>query len=57
VKDVPGESPYAIYEYLPFPQHVEGHESDYPPLGDYPPIGKNWDESFFPPPQQNAIGK
>lgn len=57
VKDVPGESPYAIYEYFPFPQHVEGHESDYPPLSDYPPIGKNWDESFFPPPQQNAIGK
>jgi hypothetical protein len=57
VKDVPGESPYALYEYLPFPQHVEGHESDYPPLGDYPPIGKNWDESFFPPPQQNAIGR
>jgi hypothetical protein len=24
VKDVPGESPYAIYEKLPDPQHVRG---------------------------------
>ena len=24
VKDVPGESPYAIYEPLPYPQHVKG---------------------------------
>ena len=26
VKDVPGESPYAIYEVFPFPQHVGGYE-------------------------------
>jgi hypothetical protein len=26
VKDVPGQSPYAIYEPLPFPQHVRGPE-------------------------------
>ncbi|WP_373499299.1 hypothetical protein [Desulfococcus sp.] len=24
VKDVPGESPYAVYEVLPYPQHVRG---------------------------------
>lgn len=24
VPDVPGESPYAIYEPLPYPQHVRG---------------------------------
>jgi hypothetical protein len=24
VKDVPGESPYAIYQKLPHPQHVSG---------------------------------
>ena len=24
VKDVPGESPYAIYQKLPHPQHVRG---------------------------------
>jgi hypothetical protein len=24
VKDVPGQSPYAIYEKLPYPQHVRG---------------------------------
>lgn len=24
VKDVPGESPYAVYQKLPFPQHVKG---------------------------------
>ena len=24
IKDVPGESPYAIYERLPHPQHVKG---------------------------------
>ena len=23
-KDVPGESPYAIYQALPYPQHVKG---------------------------------
>ena len=32
VKDVPGESPYAMYDFLPFPQHVLGDEADYPPL-------------------------
>jgi hypothetical protein len=30
VKDVPGESPYAIYEPLPFPQHVKGDKTEYP---------------------------
>ncbi len=24
LKDVPGESPYAIYRKLPYPQHVSG---------------------------------
>ena len=24
VGDVPGESPYAVYEKLPYPQHVRG---------------------------------
>jgi hypothetical protein len=57
VADVPGESPYAIYEFFHFPQHVKGHESDYPPLSDYPPVGEKWDESFFPPPQKNAMGR
>ena len=28
VKDVPGESPYAIYEKLPHPQHVKGSEGE-----------------------------
>ncbi len=28
VKDVPGESPYAIYEKLPYPQHVKGAEGE-----------------------------
>ena len=28
VPDVPGESPYAIYEQLPFPQHVKGAEGE-----------------------------
>jgi hypothetical protein len=28
VKDVPGQSPYAIYEPLPFPQHVRGPEGE-----------------------------
>lgn len=32
VKDVPGESPYAMYEFFPFPQHVLGEEADFPPL-------------------------
>jgi hypothetical protein len=26
VADVPGESPYAVYEPLPYPQHVLGPE-------------------------------
>ena len=26
VPDVPGESPYAIYQPLPYPQHVMGSE-------------------------------
>jgi len=28
VKDVPGESPYAIYESLPYPQHVRGQKGE-----------------------------
>jgi hypothetical protein len=24
VKDVPGQSPYAVYELLPHPQHIRG---------------------------------
>jgi len=28
VKDVPGESPYAMYEKLPYPQHVRGVEGE-----------------------------
>lgn len=28
VKDVPGESPYAIYQILPNPQHVKGAEGE-----------------------------
>jgi flagellar basal body-associated protein FliL len=28
VKDVPGESPYAIYEPLPHPQHVKGQRGE-----------------------------
>ncbi|NTV32632.1 MAG: hypothetical protein HGA74_15495 [Deltaproteobacteria bacterium] len=28
VKDVPGESPYAIYEPLPYPQHVKGQKGE-----------------------------
>jgi len=26
VQDVPGQSPYAIYPKLPYPQHVRGQE-------------------------------
>jgi len=26
VKDVPGESPYAVYEVQPYPQHIRGAE-------------------------------
>jgi hypothetical protein len=28
LKDVPGESPYAIYEVLPYPQHVKGAKGE-----------------------------
>ena len=28
VRDVPGDSPYAIYEPLPNPQHVKGAEGE-----------------------------
>ena len=28
VKDVPGESPYAIYQPLPHPQHVKGEQGE-----------------------------
>ena len=28
VKDVPGESPYALYQVLPYPQHVKGHKGE-----------------------------
>ena len=28
VKDVPGESPYAIYEVLPYPQHIRGQKGE-----------------------------
>lgn len=28
VKDVPGESPYAIYQPLPHPQHVKGEKGE-----------------------------
>jgi hypothetical protein len=28
VKDVPGESPYAFYEPLPYPQHVRGRKGE-----------------------------
>jgi hypothetical protein len=28
VADVPGQSPYAIYTPLPFPQHVQGEEGE-----------------------------
>lgn len=28
VKDVPGESPYAIYRLVPYPQHVRGAEGE-----------------------------
>ncbi len=26
--DIPGESPYAVYELLPHPQHVRGDKGD-----------------------------
>ena len=28
IKDVPGESPFALYEPLPFPQHVRGKKGE-----------------------------
>jgi hypothetical protein len=28
VKDIPGESPYAIYQKLPYSQHVKGHQGE-----------------------------
>jgi hypothetical protein len=28
VQDVPGESPYAIYEPLPYPQHIRGAKGE-----------------------------
>lgn len=28
VKDVPGESPYAVYQKLPNPQHVKGDKGE-----------------------------
>jgi len=28
VKDVPGESPYAIYAPLPYPQHIRGERGE-----------------------------
>jgi len=28
VKDVPAESPYGVYEKLPYPQHVRGAEGE-----------------------------
>ena len=46
VKDVPGESPYAIYEKLPFPQHVKGEKAEYP---DPAEMG---DKSLYPPPDR-----
>lgn len=51
VKDVPGESPYAIYEVFPFPQHVQGDESEYPRPSD------NFNQSLFPAPKQNVTGE
>ncbi len=28
IKDVPGESPYAIYQVQPYPQHVKGAKGE-----------------------------
>jgi hypothetical protein len=28
VRDLPGESPYAMYETLPYPQHVRGAQGE-----------------------------
>ena len=57
VKDVPGESPYAVYEYFPFPQHVQGDDSDYPPVDDDTLLEEGWAPSFFPAPKPNAMGE
>jgi hypothetical protein len=46
VQDVPGESPYAIYEPLPFPQHVKGEKTE------YPQPTETDDKSLYPPPDQ-----
>ena len=27
-KDIPGESPYATYELLPYPQHIRGQKGE-----------------------------
>ena len=59
IKDVPGESSYAVYEYLPFPQHVLGGASDYPPLVENwnQDLERNWNHTFFPSPKQNSMGE
>lgn len=51
VMDVPGESPYAIYQPMPYPQHVEGDKSEITPLTE------GWDSSLYPSPRQLAIGE
>ena len=28
IKDVPGESPYAVYQVQPYPQHVKGTKGE-----------------------------
>ena len=28
VTDVPGESPYAVYQVLPYPQHIKGAKGE-----------------------------
>ena len=28
VQDVPGESPYALYDTLPYPQHIKGAKGE-----------------------------
>jgi len=28
VRDIPAESPYAVYELLPYPQHVRGQKGE-----------------------------
>ncbi|MGD2269502.1 MAG: hypothetical protein PVI06_03805 [Desulfobacterales bacterium] len=46
VPDVPGESPYAIYQPLPFPQHVKGEKTD------YPQPAETDDKRLYPPPDR-----